>query len=324
MKKRSLISLVMFFVFAGLGSAGVADQPIRIGYLQGDMHHLPCWVALENGYFKDQGLDVHVGGIFKAGPEEMIAFAAGDLDVGYVGEAPATTAVANNRTAVTVLAQVNTEGSAIVVQPFLKADNLSDMRGKTIAIPGHSTVQDFLLKKEREKYGLSEEEVKSIVVKPPEMIGALKTGQIDGFIAWESFVSKAVTMKVGKILVTSHSIWPNHPCCVLVAHRRFLEERPVEAVKIVRAHVKAINYIGQNQAKAVDIGVKYSGMDRETVEMALKNITYTYVPSIEGEIEYVAFLNRIGYIRVPDAKAFVKEFINSKILLDVLKEEKTD
>ncbi|GAB6906697.1 ABC transporter, substrate-binding protein, aliphatic sulfonates family [Desulfosarcina cetonica] len=324
MKKRSLIAIIVFFVWAGFCFPGLAAQPIRIGYLQGDLHQLACWTALEKGYFNDQGLDVRVGGIFKAGPEEMIAFAAGDLDVGYVGEAPATTAVANNKTAVRVLAQVNTEGSAIVVNRLLDANNLADMRGKTIAIPGHSTVQDFLLQKERTKYNLTETDLKTIVVKPPEMIGALRTGQIDGFIVWESFVSKAVTLKAGKILASSHDIWPDHPCCVLAAHRRFLEKCPEDAVKIVRAHVRATHFIGQHPEQAIDIGVKYSGMDRETVALAMKNITYTVVPSIDGEIEYVAFLNKIGYIRVPDAKAFVKDFIDTTILADVLTEEKTD
>ena len=93
-----------------------ARKPIRIGYLQADIHQLACWVALEKGYYKKQGLNVQVVGVFRAGPEEMSAFAAGDLDMGYVGEAPATTAVANGAARVQVIAQVNVEGSAILVK----------------------------------------------------------------------------------------------------------------------------------------------------------------------------------------------------------------
>jgi len=80
--------------------------------------------------------------VFKAGPELMSAFAAGALDAGYVGEAPATTAVANKAARVVVLAQVNTEGSALVSEGCAPAA-FPHLAGKIVAIPGHATVQDF-------------------------------------------------------------------------------------------------------------------------------------------------------------------------------------
>ncbi len=104
-------------------------------------------MALEKGFYAQEGLDVKVAGIFKAGPELMSAFAAGALDVGYVGVAPATTAVANKTARVMVLAQANSEGSALVIRKDSRIQSVSELKGKTIAIPGHATVQDFLLHK---------------------------------------------------------------------------------------------------------------------------------------------------------------------------------
>jgi len=112
MKKIILLFLVNLLFFVAIAHG----QPVRIAYLQSDIHQLPCWVALEKGFFEKEGVKVEVAGIFKAGPELMSAFAAGALDMGYVGVAPATTAVANKTARVVVLAQVNTEGSAIVVK----------------------------------------------------------------------------------------------------------------------------------------------------------------------------------------------------------------
>ena len=111
MKKAAFLLMINLFLF------GIAyGEPVRIAYLQSDIHHLPCWVALDKGFFEAEGVKVEVAGIFKAGPELMSAFAAGALDMGYVGVAPATTAVANKTAKVVVLAQVNTEGSALVVK----------------------------------------------------------------------------------------------------------------------------------------------------------------------------------------------------------------
>ena len=262
---------------------------------------------------------MEVAGIFKAGPEEMSAFAAGALDMGYVGEAPATTAVANGTARVTVLAQVNTEGSAIMVARGSQVKSMKDLEGKGVAIPGHSTVQDFLLSKAFEKFNVDKKKVNIIVLKPPEMIGALRTGQIDAFIAWEPYPAKAQTMGVGRVLLTSNEIWEDHPCCVLVADNRFLTKRQQEARAIVRAHVKATDFINSHLEEAIRIAVKYTGMDEKTVRLAMKNVNYTYKLSIAGEKEYVDFLSRLKYIKVRDVQGFVDSFIDQEILGEIIK-----
>jgi len=320
MKTPSFMTIVTALLLLGVATPADCKQKlIRIGYLQSDIHQLACWVALEKKLYRKNGVEVEVAGIFKAGPEEMSAFAAGALDVGYVGEAPATTAVANKAAEVTVLAQVNTEGSAIVVGKDSPVKEASGLAGKRVAIPGHSTVQDFLLKKALIKFNVDQKSVNVMVLKPPEMIGALKTGQIDAFIAWEPYPAKAQTMGVGRVLLTSHEIWENHPCCVLVASDRFLSERPQDARALVQAHVEATDFINEFPDEAVRIGVKYTGMDEPTVRLAMKNVTYTYVLSIDGEKEYVDFLSRMKYIQRMDSEAFVRKFINQGILGDVTK-----
>jgi NitT/TauT family transport system substrate-binding protein len=293
------------------------EKPVRIGYLQSDIHQLACWVALEKGLYEKHGVGAKVAGIFKAGPEEMSAFAAGALDMGYVGEAPATTAVANRVAKATVLAQVNTEGSAIVVKKGSPIKMPGDLAGKTVAIPGHSTVQDFLLQKAIYKFKVDPQKVSTIVLKPPEMIGALQTGQIDAFIAWEPYPAKALTMGVGQVLLASNQIWKNHPCCVLIADDQFRKLQPDEVRSMVKAHVEATDFIHHSPDEAVKIGMKYTGMDQDTVRTAMKNVNYTTKLSISGETEYVAFLSRLKYIDVPDAEAFVNRFIDPKVLEDV-------
>lgn len=320
MRSASVLTLGISLVFLGIAfPANSRDKPVRIGYLQSDIHHLACWVALERGLYGKNGVEVEVAGVFKAGPEEMSAFAAGALDMGYVGEAPATTAVANKTTRATVLAQVNTEGSAVIVGIDAPQRNMLDLAGKRVAIPGYSTVQDFLIKKVMSRFGLGQKDVNMIVLKPPEMIGALRAGQIDAFIAWEPYPAKAQTMGVGRVLLTSHEIWENHPCCVLLASDHFLSMRPRDARAVVRAHVEATDFIKSNPDDAARIGVQYTGMDVPTIRLAMKNVVYTYDLSIEEEMEYVDFLARMKYIQISDPKAFVRKFINQEILREIIK-----
>lgn len=320
--KRSSILIVISLIVSLLSIVPAfgdnSGKTFRVGYLQNDLHQLACWVALEKGFFTQEGVDVEIGGIFKAGPEEMMGFASGSLDIGYVGEAPATMAVANKTADVIVLAQVNTEGSAIVVTKDSNIKEIADLIGKTVAIPGHAQVQDFLLRKALVKYNVDMGKVNIIVLKPPEMIGALKTSQIDAFIAWEPYIAKAVTMGAGRVLINSSDIWRGHPCCVLVVDSKVLKESREKVKAVVRAHVRATDFINRNKEEAVKIGVKYTGMDEYTVKLAMRNIKYTYVPSIDGEIEYINFLNKLRYLEVNDPREFAYRFIDIKILREII------
>jgi NitT/TauT family transport system substrate-binding protein len=315
MKKVIFLFLVTLLFFVSLAHG----QPVRIAYLQSDIHQLPCWVALEKGFFEKEGVKVEVAGIFKAGPELMSAFAAGALDMGYVGVAPATTAVANKTAKVVVLAQVNTEGSAIVVKKDGKIQSIPELVGKSAVVPGHSTVQDFLFRRALLKFKTQPEQVKIMVLKPPEMIGALRTDQIDAFIAWEPYPAKAVTMGVGRILASSRDIWKDHPCCVLAADAGFLESHLEKAKSIVRGHVKAMDFIRQHREEAIRIGIKYTGMDEASVRMAIENVNYTPVLSVEGEKEYVDFLTKLKYIKVENVQTFVDQFMRPDFIKEMIK-----
>jgi len=108
-------------------------QSVRLGYLLGDIHQLAVPVAMENGYFAQEGLNVSLIGPFVAGPALMKAFAAGELDVGYVGTPPALTHAAKG-VDIQILASVNSEGSALIVRKGI--GKVEDLRGKSVHIGG--------------------------------------------------------------------------------------------------------------------------------------------------------------------------------------------
>ncbi|MFC1591124.1 ABC transporter substrate-binding protein [Thermodesulfobacteriota bacterium] len=294
------ITILCAFAVAGCLLAGCSANDadtIRLGYLQNDLHHLPAFVALEKKLFEREGLNVQVAGIFRAGPEEMSAFAADALDVGYVGQAPATAAYCNGVADIRFVSQVNLEGSALVVGRTSKIFAPADLRGKTIAIPGHATMQDFLLRKALRRHHVAADRVKLIVLKPPEMLQALGLAEIDAFIAWEPYPAAALASGVGRILLTSSQIWSAHPCCVLVARTAFCEQFPEKLNSIKKVHDRACRYIIENPEEAVRVGTLYTGMDRATVARALKQIVYRTALDRQKEREFVDFLRNLKYIK---------------------------
>ncbi|MCC6347257.1 MAG: ABC transporter substrate-binding protein [Nitrospirales bacterium] len=306
-KALSLIAAALVLFSAVYVSA--APKKVRLAYLRNDLHHLAAWVAIEKGFFREEGIDVEVAGIFNAGPEEMSAFASRSIDAGYLGVAPSTTGVANKSAGVKALSLANSEGSAIVVGKDSTLRSVKDLAGKTVAIPGYATVQDFLLRRALESAGVDAKEVNIIVIKPPEMITALGARQIDAFIAWEPHPSKAATGGIGRVLITSGKIWKGHPCCVVAVEDSFYRENPAAVKALRKAHVRATEFIRKNPDEAVRIGQKYTGMDEATLRAAMKNIQYHYDMNKEDIKAYLQYLLGFGYIKTVDIDSLIREYI---------------
>ncbi len=132
---------------------------VRIGYLVGDLHQLAIYVAQQEGHYQEVGLtpgeNLVVMPPYANGVAVMEAFKNGDIDLSYLGSAPATLKRINDDTAIRVLAGANNVGSAIVVRSDLAIDSTADLAGKTIATPGFGTVQDTLLRLVAEQAGLN-------------------------------------------------------------------------------------------------------------------------------------------------------------------------
>ncbi len=307
---RAVVLLLSLALFAAAAPAAAAGEKLRLGYLRSDLHHLAAWVGIEKGFFRDEGLEVETAGIFNAGAEEMSAFASKGIDVGYLGMAPSVTGVANRAASVKAAALANAEGSAIVVRADSPLRQVKDLAGKTVAIPGYASVQDFLLHRALEAAGLAAGAVKIIVVKPPEMITALESSQIDAFIAWEPHATKAVTKGVGRVLLPSSQIWPGHPCCVVAFEGSVARDRPAAVQAFLKAHARATAFILANTEEAVRIGVQYTGMDEKTVRAALGNITYRTELERAPVREYASYLARLGYIKETDPDAILREYLD--------------
>src|SRR3990170_5248541 len=115
--------------------------PVRIGHLFADIHQIAFYVAYYEGYYAEEGIRP-VRMEYVNGPTEMLAFAAGDLDAGYVGVVPAL-ASKSKGTDFVIVASANLEGSAIVAKSSIS--KVEGLDGKKVGTPGIGTIQDSLL-----------------------------------------------------------------------------------------------------------------------------------------------------------------------------------
>ncbi|MBN1691180.1 MAG: ABC transporter substrate-binding protein [Dehalococcoidia bacterium] len=318
-----LVSL-LFAPGSGLwGCAPAAPSSIRIGYLLGDLHHLPFFVAQDKGFFTDEGLDIEVVGPFEAGPAEMDALAAGQIDMGYVGMAPAVMAAAR-KIPLSIVSGVNLEGSGLVTHTDISS--VPQLKSKKIATPAPGSIQYVMFGMLLSANNLSFNDIELFpgTVKPPDMPQSLQTGRIDGYFVWEPFVAKSVVGGYGKVLVESKDIWPGHPCCVIVAGGDFVRSRDGAVASVIRAHLRAIDYIEANPAEAKAIAGKWTRLDPDVIDNAFQRVKYT--SALSGEdvkrfVKEIIDLGETGSIKpiitvdeVPDADKFVATIVDTKFL----------
>jgi len=121
------------------------NATVQLGLLQTDSHKLAAVIALDKGFYSSLGLNVVVKH-YANGVALVEGFKTGDIDMGYLGLAPALLKAINDDVKINVIAGVNNEGSAVVVKPSGGITQLAELAGKHVATPGAGTVQDLLLR----------------------------------------------------------------------------------------------------------------------------------------------------------------------------------
>jgi NitT/TauT family transport system substrate-binding protein len=284
---------------------------------------LPFFVAQDKGFFTEEGLNIEVVGPFEAGPAEMDALAANQIDMGYVGVAPAVMAAAR-KIPLSIVSGVNLEGSGLVTG--MDVNSVAELKSKKIATPAPGSIQYVMLGMllAGNNLGYGDIELFPGTVKPPDMPQSLQTGRIDGYFAWEPFVAKSVVGGYGKVLVASKEIWPGHPCCVIVTAGDFGRLHDGAVASVIRAHRRSIDFIAANPAEARAIAAKWTKLDPAIIDDAFTRVRYTYSLSKDDTKRFVSeiiSLGESGAIKpiitatdVPDLEKFVESVVDSKYL----------
>jgi NitT/TauT family transport system substrate-binding protein len=323
-KNQAIGITVIALVVVSIGFIAVwnpAPAPdVRIGYLSKDLHQLALRVAIENGYFEREGLNIQLKE-YGNGAYEMDGFLAGEIDMGYLGAAPALVKRLNQDILVTILAAVNMEGSAIMVS---KAEYdaghvtaISDLVGKEVLHPGPATVQNYLLRLALNQSGFSMTDITPVQAIPAAMADSL-SATTPAFIAWEPFNSLAEYQEKAVPLIQSGEIWPNHPCCVVASENNFLVNHPDIVQKVIDIHAEAETWIVNHPTEAIAIAIDWLEMDSSPVTNAFNNIIYDYNLNRTGIEMYLNFLiseNQIITEKVPtNTSAFLDGFLNTTFI----------
>ena len=93
-------------------------------------------------------------------------------------------------------------------------------------------------------------DVELVVLPPPDLPEALASGAIDGFCAGEPWGSRAVELRVGRIVLTTGAIWADHPEKVLALPVSLVARDPARVVAATAAVIEAAAWLAQTENRA--------------------------------------------------------------------------
>jgi ABC-type nitrate/sulfonate/bicarbonate transport system substrate-binding protein len=116
-------------------------------------------------------------------------------------------------------------------------------RTYTFGIASAFSAHHFLLRQWLQSGHINpEQDVRLVVVPPPQMVLHLKSGHLDGFCVGEPWNTVANTARIGRWVTDSTRLAHGHPNKVLLVRRDFAEEHNAEHEALIAALLMACAY----------------------------------------------------------------------------------
>jgi NitT/TauT family transport system substrate-binding protein len=283
-------------------------------------HASLLYVAHAKNYFADEGLDI----TFRKYPYGKLALdsmMSGESDFASSAETPVMFA-AMKGAEILIVAQTmsSVKDVAIVARRKSGIGLPSDLKGKKIGFPA-GTSAEYFLDVFLTVHAIPEGGAKTVPMNPDDMDDALKTGQVDAVAIWNPYLA-IFSKKFGKevALFFDESIYVE--TFLVTGKKAFVSAHPETVEKILRALLKAEDFVRKNQAESIDIVVEGIKADKE----ALKNYWQAYQFVVNLDQSLLLNLESQGRWAIRSRLSDRKEIPNLLDLfyLDALKAVKPD
>ncbi|PYK33876.1 MAG: myristoyl transferase [Verrucomicrobia bacterium] len=277
----TLSVLIMAGCNKNRGSTPRLSNTVRVGYV-GITCEAPIFSAVENGFFKEEGLDVKLVKCEWANYKDVLALGGFDithhlvmyflkpieqgLDVKFTGGI--------HRGCLRVQAPVNG-----------KINTVGDLRGKRIGVPGMGTPPFIFANRVLGAHGIDPAKEITWRVFPAGELGlALDKGEVDAVADSEPIGSLLVAQgKVKNVADQAQDApYKDEYCCAVIVNGKFLAANPKAAAAATRALLKGAKWVEANPAAAARLSVekKYLASNPELNTVAISHLRY--VPSVSG------------------------------------------
>jgi nitrate/nitrite transport system substrate-binding protein len=146
-------------------------------------------------------------------------------------------------------------------------------------------------------------DVKAIVVPPPQMVANMRVGNMDGFCVGEPWNNRAIVDRIGFTANTTQDIWKDHPEKTLGATAEFVQENPNTARAMTAAIIEAGRWIDAslvNRQKTAEVVAdrSYVNTGKDVIVARMLGRYDNGIGRVWDDKDYMKFYND-GHVTFP-------------------------
>lgn len=288
-----------------------AVTKLRVGYIP-VTHCLPLYVAIEQGYFAKERIEVEL--IPLAGGATILeALAAREVDIGFSNVVSPILARSQGLPFVAFtggpVEDSEHKDHAIMVRADSAIDNVAALRGMKIAINTRRAIDHLMILLLLRKNGLSENDVTLVEVPFPRMLGALSSNAVDAIATAEPFITLGIQAETARVLVWNYvEVRPETYVSTYVANENFLRDKADVVERFKRALAAGTEKVRNDPQLSREVLTQFTSL---TPDVASK----VGLPRFEPELDRANLLETLQELR---ATGILEQDVN---LSDVLAKE---
>lgn len=232
----------------------------------------PFYLALENGYFKAEGLEVEPV-VMASGQASVNAVINGDIDISF-GSWPAAMLAQSKKVAdIKIVAEALAAKPGHVVlgaPPTSPAKRMQDLPSRRVAVTAKNTMCDLAPKAVLESQNVDFSNIQWIEMPFPEMIPAMQRGDVDAACLVEPWVTRAA-QEIGAAPLLDGSFGPTADMpmagfVVVAGQGKFGSSNPNTIAAFQRGLAKAA-VEAQDRSKVEPILIKHVKIDEQIAKI---------------------------------------------------------
>ena len=303
--------VALFAVGCSKPASTKADK-VRIAYFPNITHAAALHAAATGGFQKSVGGAIKVEErVFTAGPAEIEALFAGEVDFGYIGPGPAINGyLKSNGQALEIIDVAASGGASLIAAKGQSIKSVNELAGKRVAVPQTGGTQDISLRHALKAIGLAGKDkggsVDIVQYAPADVLDLIRRDELD--VAWlpEPWVSRIIKDAGATIVTDERTLWPKgkFATAVVIVRKDFAKANPDIVAKLLKAHRESVDAINADKKAAGSVISKQIAklsqgktLAPDILDASFSRTDITYEALDESILTFADWANELGYLK---------------------------
>ena len=250
-------------------------KPIKIGIATTSLTYLPQRIAVEKGFYREEGFDPELAIIFQQGPAALASLTAGELQIADFTGSGARAAATGLPVRVVACLGVK-PFYRIVLAPGVKS--LKEVEGRPFGVATLGTTPHLLGRDILQKYGVDTDKVEFLAAGDAAVrYAVLKSGQVAGGVV--SIPEAIMAQQDGLTVASTADDLPAFCDSGLVVTGDTITNNRAEVTRYITAMQKAVKFLQANPDESARILGEWAALDNEvaaeTIRLAQINSSFS-------------------------------------------------